>query len=118
MWILKHYDLEDRTALFAKRVRALAKRLPRTTGNSEDCRQVLRSSGSIGANYIEANESLGKGDCVMHLKICRREAKETRYWLEMLDLGEDTEMDRLRQVLVQESTELMNIFAAIVRKIE
>src|SRR4051794_12585937 len=84
----KVYDLEERTFLFAKAVRALVKKLPRTIGNIEDARQLVRSSGSVGANYIEANESLGKKDFLMHIKISRKEAKESRYWLRLIDTGE------------------------------
>jgi len=42
---------------------------------------LVRASGSVGANYIEANESLSKKDFLMRVKICRKEAKESRYWL-------------------------------------
>ncbi len=77
----KKYDLEDRTFNFAKSVRALVKKRTKTIGNIEDGKQVIRSSGSVGANYIEANESLSKKDFVMRIKICRKEAKESRYWL-------------------------------------
>jgi hypothetical protein len=52
----KNYDLEHRTLLFAKRVRDFVKKLPRTTADIEDGKQLVRSSGSVGANYIEANE--------------------------------------------------------------
>ncbi len=54
------------------------KKLSRTIGNIEDGKQVVRASGSVGANYIEANESLSKKDFVMRIKICRKEAKESR----------------------------------------
>ncbi|NOX97342.1 MAG: four helix bundle protein, partial [Nitrospirae bacterium] len=54
----KRYDLEDRTLKFARGVRTFVRKLPKTTGNIEDGKQVIRSSGSVGANYIEANESL------------------------------------------------------------
>ena len=64
----KQYDLEDRTLEFAKRVRALVKKLPRTIGNIEDGKQVVRASGSVGANDIDANESLSKKDFVMRIK--------------------------------------------------
>ena len=64
----KQYDLEDRTLEFAKRVRALVKKLPRTIGNIEDGKQVVRASESVGVNYIEANESLSKKDFVMRIK--------------------------------------------------
>jgi four helix bundle protein len=110
------YDLEERTELFARRLREFVKRLPKTLSNLEDIKQVVRSSGSVGANYIEANEALSKKDFRMRIKICRKEAKESRYWLRLLDAGEDVSLDTYRQNLIQESTELMNIFAAIINK--
>ncbi len=72
----KKYDLEDRTFLFAKNVRILLRKLPNTVIIKEDIRQLVRASGSIGSNYIEANESLGKKDFLMKIKISRKEAKE------------------------------------------
>jgi len=112
----KQYDLEDRTFEFAKASRAFVKRLPRTIANTEDAKQFIRASGSIGANYIEANEAIGKKDFVMKIKTCRREAKESGYWLRLLDC--DGELDPARMQLVREAAELMKIFGAIVRKSE
>jgi len=112
----KRFDLEDRTFAFAKRSRALIKKLPKTISNIEDARQLVRSSGSVGANYIEANESLSKKDFVLRIKICRKEAKESRYWLRLLEGTEHVDIER--DALVQEAQELMNIFGAIVRKSE
>ena len=112
----KQYDLEPRTLTFAKQVRAFVKHLPRTVGNREDVKQLIRSSGSVGANYIEANDSLSKKDFVMRVKICRKEAKECRYWLELLDTGGKPDVDAERKTLLKEATELMNIFGAILRK--
>ncbi|MHC4501304.1 MAG: four helix bundle protein, partial [Planctomycetota bacterium] len=77
----RHYDLEDRTFEFASRVRAFLKKLNKTIANIEDGKQLVRASGSVGANYIEANEALSKKDFAMRVKICRKEAKESRYWL-------------------------------------
>ena len=114
----KQYDLEDRTFIFARDVRALAKQVPRTLANIEDTKQLVRASGSVGANYIEANESLSKRDFVMRIKICRKEAKESRYWLLLIDAGGDSTLERYRGDLVQEATELTSIFGAIVRKSE
>ena len=111
----KAYDLEERTFEFARDVRVFAKRLPRTIANIEDVKQLIRASGSVGANYIEANESLGKKDFLMKIKISRKEAKESRYFLRLLDCG-GTDPDRQR--LVIEATELMNIFGSIFRKSE
>lgn len=112
----KRFDLEDRTFLFAKRVRVFVKKLPKTVGNIEGARQLVRSSGSVGANYIEANEALSKKDFVLRIKICRKEAKESRYWLRLLETADQTGVER--DTLVQEAQELMNIFGAIVRKSE
>jgi four helix bundle protein len=104
------YDLEDRTYVFAKSVRAFVKRLPQTVCNQEDVRQVVRSSGSVGANYIEANEALSKKDSWHRIRISRKEAKESVYWLRLLETHDDAEVDRQRDQLIQESTELTRIF--------
>jgi len=112
------YDLEDRTFEFAKRVRALCRILPKTMANIEDIRQVVRASGSVGANYIEANESLSKKDFLLRIKICRKEAKESRYWLLLMDAGVDSTAVKQRDSLIQEATELTSIFGAIMRKAE
>ena len=114
----KRYDLEERTFEFAKNVRKFVKGLPRTIANGEDMRQLVRASGSVGSNYIEANDSLSKKDFVMRVKISRKEAKESRYWLRLLDTGGQEPLDSTRGALIQEATELMNIFGAIVRKSE
>jgi four helix bundle protein len=112
----KPYDLEERTFQFAKASRAFVKVVPRTIANVEDVKQFIRASGSIGANYIEANEAIGKKDFLMKIKICRREAKESGYWLGLLDVDGKLEPDRER--LLVEAKELMKIFGAIVRKSE
>jgi four helix bundle protein len=114
----KRHDLEERTFRIAKDVPAFVKALPRTVTNDEDIRQLVRASGSVGANYIEANDSLSKKDFVMRIKISRKEAKESRYWLRLLDTAEGQSSERTRRSLIQEATELMNIFGAIVRKSE
>jgi four helix bundle protein len=112
------YDLEDRTFDFAKEVRAFVKQIPKTLANIEDTKQVVRASGSVGANYIEANESLSKKDFLMRIRICRKEAKESRYWLRLIETGDDSAVKKRRVDLVQEATELTSIFGAILRKSE
>jgi len=114
----KQYDLEDRTLAFAKNVRSFVKKLPKTLSNIEDCRQLVKASGSVGANYIEANEALSKKDFRMRIKICRKEAKESRYWLKLVDTEDKKYLEKDRMVLITEATELMNIFGAILRKTE
>ena len=88
----------------------------RTIANIEDSKQVIRSSGSIGANYIEANESIGKKDFLMRIRICRKEAKETCYWLRLIEIVDNPTLENYRDELIREATELMNIFGAILRK--
>lgn len=112
----QHYDLEDRTLQFAKRVRVLIKKLPRTISNLEDGKQLVRSSGSVGANSIEANEALGQKDFLLRIKISRKEAKESRYWLRLLDLETRPELENERGALLQEAEELTRILSAIFRK--
>ena len=112
----KQYDLEERTLKFAKRVRVFVKKLPKITANFEDGKQLIRSSGSVGANYIEANEALSKKDFVMRIKISRKEAKESIHWLSLVDVDSCKELEKERQELLQETTELMKIFSAIMRK--
>jgi four helix bundle protein len=114
----KQYDLEERTFVFAKQVRAFIKTLHNTIANIEDGKQLIRASGSIGANYIEANEALSKKDFVMRVKICRKEAKETRYWLKLIDTRGEIEHENERKALEQEATELTSIFGSILRKSE
>ena len=110
----KPYDLGERTKRFARRVREYVKSLPRSLANIEDAKQLVRSSGSVGANYIEAEESLSRKDFVMRIKICRKEAKESRYWLELIDAKEDQANET--KSLAQEALELTKIFGAIVEK--
>jgi four helix bundle protein len=112
----KRYDLEDRTFEYAKKVRAFIKSLHKNLANIEDGKQLIRASGSVGANYIEANESLSKKDFMMRIKLCRKEAKESRYWLLLIDIDGEPEKENDRRYLVKEATELMNIFGAILSK--
>ena len=111
----RQYDLEDRTLEFSRRSRAFVKNLPKTLANIEDGKQLIRSSGSVGANYIEANEALSKKDFIMRIKICRKEAKESRYWLRLIDTN-GKEQENERKELEQEATELTSIFGSILQK--
>lgn len=114
----KQYDLEERTFKFANNCRIFVKKLTKTISNIEDAKQLIRSSGSVGANYIEANESLSKKDFILRVKISRKEAKESKYWLRLIDSNDNIDLEKERTILIQESTELMNIFGSIIRKSE
>src|SRR6266436_3914488 len=83
----KPRDLEDRTFEFAQSVRTFVKQLPRTVTNIEDVKQLVRASDSVAANWIEADEALGKKDFLMRVKICRKESKESRLFLRLIDAG-------------------------------
>ena len=112
----KPYDLEERTFLFAKQIRIFIKSLKPTSANIEDSRQLIRSSGSIGANYIEANEALSKKDFKFRTKISRKEAKECIYWLRLIVETNDLSDEKHVKDLIQEATELKKILSAIIEK--
>jgi len=112
----KPYDLEERTYKFSRDVALFCKKLPKTGINIEYIRQVVRSSGSIGANYIEANESLSKKDFIMRTRISRKEAKETIYWLKLLVDTNEEQIKSEGDKLIQEAVELKKILSSIVEK--
>ena len=112
----KPYNLEERTFQFAKAVRLFLKTLPKTIANIEDGKQLVRASGSVGANYREANESLGKKDFLMRLKISRKEAKESAYWLRLIHETNNLKNGEDARSLIQEVTELKKIFSSILVK--
>jgi len=109
------YDLEERTFQFAKTVRLFVKALPKTLANIEDSKQLFKASGSVGANYIEANEALGKKDFLMRIKISRKEAKESAYW-RLIHETNDLNKSQDEKNLIQEATELKKIFSSIIEK--
>jgi four helix bundle protein len=111
------YDLEERTFQFAKNVRIWVKSLPKTIANVEDIKQLIRASGSVGANYIEANESLSKKDFVFRIRICKKEAKESGYWIRLiLESNENIQEEKTGNFLLQESIELKRIFSSMIGK--
>ena len=80
----KKYDLEERTAKFSQRILRLCKVLSKDIVSSPVISQLVRSSTSIGANYCEANNAESKSDFKHKIGICKKEAKETVYWLRMV----------------------------------
>ena len=107
------YDLEERTFLYGKECALFVKSLSKNMLSTEYGKQLIRSSSSVGANYIEANESLGEKDFKMRIKICRKEAKESSYWLRMIRETGLAENTKQINNLIQESFELRKIFTAI-----
>ncbi len=94
------YDLEERTYKYADTVRQLMKKVPWSMANHEDGKQLIRASGSVAANYIEANNSLSKKEFVYRIKLCRKESKESILFLRLLDIKKATDLDNLRDFLV------------------
>ena len=113
---IKIYDLEERTTLFAERIRDFVLKLPRNVANNEYSCQLIRAGSSPGSNYIEANENLGEKDLKMKIKICRKESKEAAYWLRLIITNGSIEMEEERGALRQEAIELKLIFTAILKK--
>jgi four helix bundle protein len=109
------YDLEDRTWRFARDTRDFVKVISRTRANAIYTNQLLRSSSSVGANYIEANDAIGKYDFVMKLRICRRESRESALWLRLLETTQNWRQECERLRLLDEAMQLVRIFSAIVQ---
>ncbi len=112
----KQFDLEERTFIYARDCRSLVKKLQRTVCNLCDSSQLVRASGSVAANYIEANEALSKKDFVMRIKICKKEAKESRLWLRLIEIHTKEDLEAQQLKLLKEGLELQKIFGAILEK--
>lgn len=111
------YDLEERSFNFAKSVALYCKKILGSISNIEYMKQVIRSSGSVGANYIEANEALSKKDFATRVKISRKESKETVYWLRLLVETNSQEFQNDGMSLINESIELKKILSSIIAKL-
>jgi four helix bundle protein len=110
------YDLEVRTFEFAKSVRLFLKNLNYSIANIEDSKQLIRSSGSVGANYIEANESFSQKDFLYRINISRKEAKESLFWLKLIKETNQNISHEDIDRLIQEAIELRKILSSIITK--
>jgi four helix bundle protein len=111
------YELEARTLKFSKDIRNFLLSKSFHSIAFVDIKQVVKSSGSIGANYIEANEAMSAKDKLYRMKISRKEAKETIYWLEILEVYfENDDLLALTQ-LKEEATQLKKILSTIINKL-
>jgi len=110
-------DLAGRTERFAALVRLWVRTLPRTISNSEDVKQVVRSSGSVAANQIEADNALGDQDRLMKFRICRKEARESGLWLRLLDTCGDAALEFQRDGLNDEAAQLVRIYSTIINRL-
>lgn len=107
------FDLEQRTTDFAKNFVKFAKNLPRNSIIDPIINQAVRSIGSIGANYREANDALGRKDFIFRLRIVRKEVKESIHWLEVLEAALPREKAKIT-ILIKEGSELRSIFSSMI----
>ncbi|HEX6914802.1 MAG TPA: four helix bundle protein [Chitinophagaceae bacterium] len=112
-----NHPLEERCFMFAKNVRAFCRKLTRDVENIQDIKQLVRASGSVGANYIEANENVGKGDLKYRLKVARKEAKESIHFLGLSDTFGIEELEEQRSALIDEAVQLRKIFSTMINKL-
>jgi len=110
---MKKYDLEDRTLKFAQNVIQLSKSIQKNPINSNIIQQILKSSTSIGANYMEANGASSKKDFRNKIFICKKEAQETKYWLKLIKTTNPSLSEQVNS-LWKESQELTLIFQKII----
>jgi len=111
-------DLADRTYWFARDVRKVVNQLPITPAATEDTKQVIRSSGSVAANYLEAQEGSSRKDFFCRIRMCRKEARESQLWLELLAEGLAEKLTEELDRLIDEANQLTRIFASIANKQE
>ena len=109
-------DLVKRTIEFAVKVRRFVDLLPKSITNYEDAKQLGRSSGSVAANYLEAQEGLSRKDFFYRIKVCRKEARETGLWLRLINCAANTDLIDERERLATEADELKRIFSTIAGK--
>lgn len=110
-----NFDLEERTLEFGKKIITICQKLPKNIINQKLIAQIIRSGTSPGSNYREANESDTKKDFKYKIGLCRKESKETSYWLKLLIHANPSFTKDLEEILI-ESIELRKIFSAIAMK--
>ena len=112
------HPLEERCHQFGKIVRGYCRKLNKDLANIEDIKQLVKSSGSVGANYIEANENVGKGDLKYRIKLCRKESKESMHFLGLTELFGNEILETERIELINEATQLRKIFSSMIKKLD
>lgn len=110
-------DLAERTERFAHDVRHFVRSLPRSISNAEDIKQMVRASGSVAANHIEADNALGAQDKLMRFRICRKEAREAGLWIRLIDAGESESTATEQACLNDESAQLVKIYSTIIKRL-
>ena len=113
----KPYDLEERTYAFALETRMFLRNTKWDPVSWPDIKQLLRSSGSVAANYVESLEAVSADDCVYRLRICKKEARESGLWLRLISDSNpiDETIHRSLELLISETSELVKIFVVMIR---
>ncbi|MBI2000616.1 MAG: four helix bundle protein [candidate division NC10 bacterium] len=109
------FDIKKRTFLFAVRIVQLVGRLPRTVAGIEIGRQLIRAGTSVGSNVEEADGAVSRKDFVNHTRIARKEARESRFWLTLIDAA-DLLRDPEVSALMKEADELARILSKIANR--
>ncbi len=110
--------LETNTIKFAIAVRDFAKLLPMTVSNVEDLKNLVRSSGHIGALYISAVGAPNRNDYLIRLKSCITETRTTHYWLGLVDTQGTPELEHRRHQLQQAAQELAGVFGKVIESVK
>jgi four helix bundle protein len=108
------FDLEERTARFGETILRFAKRIPQGPVNNRLIDQLVGAGTGIGANYCEADDAVSKREFLVKINTCRKEARETKFFLRMVAVSEEALKPQAR-TLWQEAKELHLIFCAILR---
>ena len=106
------YDLEERTAKFGENIIDFCKSINQDAINRPIISQLIRSSTSIGANYMEANAASSRKDFTNKIFICKKECQETKHWLRMIAKSNPEKKEEIKK-LWQECQELTLIFQKI-----
>ncbi|MDD5469893.1 MAG: hypothetical protein PHO92_03820, partial [Candidatus Peribacteraceae bacterium] len=112
----KHADLRGRTSTFARDARTFIRKTPRTLASLSDCRNLVRSSGLLGASYIDADESGSREEFLRNMGNCRRQARQSAHWLALLEGDLEERSEEMREGLLKQAGELERIFGAIIGK--
>ncbi len=113
----KPYNLEERTYAFALEIRLFLRNTIWDQVSWSDIKQLLRSSGSVAANYVESIEAISPDDCIYRLRPCKKEARESGLWLQLISDSNpiDDEIHRKIETLIAETKELVKIFVTMIR---
>lgn len=112
------FDLEKRMLKFASNVRDFLHALDKTSANKVYIDQLLRCSSSVGANYIEGNDAIGDKDFLVKMRTSRREAKESCYWLQLLEISDRESSKNEKSRLIDEASQLVKILSSIIVKVQ